>query len=117
MKTWNYNRTDTMPISYTFIMIRSAGAEFPPKYSDRNVIVKTQCVKHVAQWQLQSFSGCISQEQDTICMTIPVITATASATQHSSGCIAVCPASFKPVLSLILIPQKSAYYPTFLLDT
>jgi len=27
----------------------------------------------------------------------PVITVTASATQHSSGCIALCPASFMPV--------------------
>jgi len=45
MKTWNYNRTDTMPISYTFIMIRSAGIKFPSEYSDSNLIVKTQCVK------------------------------------------------------------------------
>jgi len=47
MKTWNYNRTDAMPISYTVIMIRSAGANFPPEYSDRNLIVKTQCVKQM----------------------------------------------------------------------
>ena len=33
-----------MPISYTVIMIRSAGAKFHPEYSDRNLIVKTQCV-------------------------------------------------------------------------
>ena len=45
MKTWNYNRTDIMPVSYTFIMIRSAGAKFPPEYSDRNLIVKTQCMQ------------------------------------------------------------------------
>ena len=45
MTAWNYNRTDTKPISYTLIMIRSAEAKFPPDYSDRNVIVKTQCVK------------------------------------------------------------------------
>ena len=32
-----------MPISYTFIMIRSAGAKFPPEYSDRKLIVKTVC--------------------------------------------------------------------------
>jgi len=73
----------------------------------------------VAQWQLQSFSGCISEEQDTTCITNPVITATASATWHSSGCISVYPASFVSVLSLslILIPQKLAYYLTFPLDT
>ena len=45
MKTWYYNRTDTMPISYTFIIIRSAGAKFPPGYSDRNLVMKTRCVK------------------------------------------------------------------------
>jgi hypothetical protein len=47
MKTWNYNITDTMPISYT-IMIRSAGAKFPPEYSDRNLIGKTVCETDVA---------------------------------------------------------------------
>ena len=45
MTTWNYNRTDTIPISYPVIMIRSAEAKFPPEYSDRNLTVKTQCVK------------------------------------------------------------------------
>ncbi len=43
MKTWNYSRTDTMPISYIVIMIRSAGAKFPPEYSYRNLIVRAQC--------------------------------------------------------------------------
>ena len=33
MKKWNYNRTDTMCMSYTIIMIRSAGAEFLPECS------------------------------------------------------------------------------------
>jgi len=47
MKTWNYNRTDTMPISYTVIKIRSAGAKFSPEYSDTNLIVKTQYVKQM----------------------------------------------------------------------
>jgi len=46
VKTWNYNRTDTMPISYTVIMIRSARTKFPPEYSDRNLTVKTQCVRN-----------------------------------------------------------------------
>jgi len=50
METWHYNRTDTMPISYT-IMIRSAGAKFPPEYSDRNLIVKTVCDRDMTQWQ------------------------------------------------------------------
>jgi len=47
-----------MPSSYTVIMIRLAGAEFPPEYSDSNLIGKTVCETDVAQWQLQSFSGC-----------------------------------------------------------
>jgi len=50
-----------MPIGYTDIMIRSAGAKFPPEYTDNNLIVKTVCETGVAQWQLQSFSGCICQ--------------------------------------------------------
>ena len=56
MTTWNYNRIDTKPGSYTnydkvsmsriltLIMIRSAGAEFSPEYSDSSLTVKTQCV-------------------------------------------------------------------------
>jgi len=86
-----------MPISYTFIMIRSAGAEFPPEYSRQESDSDTECETAVAQWQLQSFSGCISHYQDTTHIDNPVIAATVSATQHSSGCISVCPASFIPV--------------------
>jgi len=41
-----YNRTYSMPISYT-VIIRSAGAKCPPEYSDSNLIVKTQCVKQM----------------------------------------------------------------------
>jgi len=47
MTTWNCSRTDTMPISYT-IIISSAGGKFLPIYSDRNLIVKTQCVKQMS---------------------------------------------------------------------
>jgi hypothetical protein len=36
-----------MPISYTVIMIRSAGAKFPAESSDSNLTVKTQCVKQM----------------------------------------------------------------------
>jgi len=36
-----------MPISYTVMMIRSAGAKFPPEHSDSNLIVKTQCAKQM----------------------------------------------------------------------
>ena len=47
MKAWNYSRTYTMSISYTVIMLRSAGAKFPPEYSDINLIVKIRCVKQM----------------------------------------------------------------------
>ena len=49
MKTWHYNRTDTMPISYT-IMIRSAGAKFPSEYSrQQSDSEDTVCETDVAQ--------------------------------------------------------------------
>jgi peptide deformylase len=83
------------------MMIKSAGATFPPEYSDRNLMVKTVYERDVGQWQLQSFSSCICQKQDTTHMANPVITATASAIQHSSGCISVCPASFIPVTVIV----------------
>ena len=110
-----------MPISYMVIMIRSAGANFPTECSDRNLIVKIQCVceTDVAPWQLQSFSGCISHYQDTTHIDNPVIAATVSATQHSSGCISVCPASFIPFTVIVTDPHStySAHYLTFPIDT
>jgi len=49
-----------MPISYTVIMIRTAGAEFPPEYSDRNLIVKThpkaECEYEIQQSNFYLFS-------------------------------------------------------------
>jgi hypothetical protein len=38
---------ENMNISHTVIMIKSAGAKFPPEYPDGNLIVKTQCVKQM----------------------------------------------------------------------
>jgi len=67
------------------------------------------CETDVAQWQLQSFSGCICHLQDMIRMANPVITATASATQHSSGCISVCPASFIPVTVIATDPHSTKF--------
>ena len=107
MKTWNCNRTDTMPTIYTIIMIRSAGAKFPPEHSDRNLIVKTVCETDVAQWQLQSFSGCICQWQDTTRTANLVITATASTAQHGNGCISVCRASCIRVTVIVIDPHST----------
>jgi len=45
----------------------------------------TVCETDVAQWQMQSSSGCICKKQDTTDTANPVITAT----WHSSGCMAV----------------------------
>jgi len=67
-----------MLISYTILMIRSAGAE----YSDRNLIVKTHRVKQ--RWLSGNCraSLVVCQLQDTTGMANPFITATASATWH-----------------------------------
>jgi hypothetical protein len=80
-----------MSISYTVIMIRSAGAKISPEYSDRNLIVKTRHVKQV--WLSGNCRAylVVCQQQDTTRTANPVITATASSTQHRSGCISVCP--------------------------
>ena len=115
MKTWHYNRTDTMPISYTIIMIRSAGAEFPPEYSNRNLVLKTQCVKQV--W----LSGSCRAS-----LVVSVISKTRlTRLIHSSLQHGTVVAAFLYVLlllylsmslSLITIPQNLAYL-TFPLDT
>ena len=107
-----------MPIGYT-VMIRSAGAKFPPEYSDRNLIVKTQCVK------LMWLSG--------NCRTSPVVSVS-SKTQlawliqsllqqplQDGMVVAVFLYVLLPLyltlsLPLILIPQNSAYR-TLPLDT
>ena len=65
------------------------------------------CEIAVAQWQLQSFVGCICQQQDVTRTANPVITATASATWHSSGCISVCPASFIRVTVIVTDSQST----------
>jgi len=64
------------------------------------------CDTDVVQWQLQSFSGCICQQQDTTCTANPII-ATASATQHSIGCISICPASFIPATVTVTDPHST----------
>ena len=56
-ETWNYNRIDTVSISYTVIMIRSAEVKFPPEYSDRNLIVKPQCMKQM--WLSGNFEASV----------------------------------------------------------
>ena len=111
MKIWHYYKTDTMPISYTIIMIKSAGAKFPPEYSDRNLIVKTQCVKHM--W----LSG--------NCRTFPFVSVLSktqlaqliqSSLQHSTVVavfLCVLLLLYLPLsLSLIFILQNWAYYLT-----
>ena len=69
--------------------------------------MKTQCVKQMVQWQLQSVSGCICRQKDMTHMANPVITATAFATWHSSGCISVHPASFIPVTVIVTDPHST----------
>jgi len=87
-----------MPVSYTVIMIRSAGAKFPPEYSDSNLMVKTQCVK-----QMWLSGNCRAPLVVSVSSTAnPVITAT----QHSSGCMSVCPAAFIPVTVIVPDPHS-----------
>ena len=119
MKTWTYNRTDTMPISYTVIMISSAGAKFPPEYSDRNLIVKTQCDRDVTQWQLR-VSLVVSVTSKT--RLAQLIQSSLQQPLEHNIVVAVFLYILLLVhlslsLSLILIPQKSAYYLTFPFDT
>jgi len=106
----------TMPISYTIIMIRSAGGEFPPEYLDRNLIVKRQCVKHM--W----LSGnCRASLVVSFSSKTRLARLIHSSLQHSTVVavflhILLC---LYPSLSLSLnlIPQKLAYYLTFPLGT
>ena len=115
MKTWNYNKTGTVPIGCTIIMIRLAGAEFLLESSDRNLIVKTHYVKQ--RWLIGNCraSLVVYQQQDTTHVANPFITATASAIWHIMAVFLY--VLLLLYLSSILIPQKSAYYLTFPPDT
>ena len=117
---WNYNRTDAMSISYTVIMIRSAGAKFPPEYSDSNLIVKTHCVK-----QMWLSGSCRASLVVSVSSKTWLTQLIQSSLQHPLQCGTVV-AVFLYVLlllylslslSLILFPQNLAYYLTFPLDT
>jgi len=98
MKTWHYNRTDTMPISNTVIMIRSAGANFQSEYSERNLIVKTQCVKQMWLGGNSQASPVVSVSSKTR-LTQLIQSSLQQSLQHGTvlAYIFVCPASFIPV--------------------
>ena len=120
MKTWNYNRTDTIIISYTFIMIRLAGAKFPPEYSDRNLIVKKQCVKQTWLSGKCRASPVVSVGSKSLLVWL-IQSLLQQPLQHSTVVVVflyvlliLC---LSLSLSLILIPQKLAYYLIFPLDT
>ena len=107
-----------MPISYTFIMIGSAGAKFPSEYSDSNLIVKTRCVK-----QLWLSGNCRASLVVSVSSKTRLTRLILSSLQHplQHGTIV---AVFLYVLlllylslSLILVLQKSAYYLSFPFDT
>ena len=117
MKKWNYNRTDTMPISYTIIMIRSVGANLPPECSG------------IWQWKHSVIQMWISGNWELLRLYVSSKTRLAWLMQSSlQQCLEynTIVAVFLNVLllvyqslslSLILIPQKSAYYLTFPFDT
>ena len=116
MTTWNYNRADTMPISYTVIMLRSAGVKFPPEYSDRNLIVKTRCLKQM--WLSGNCRASLVVSVSSKTRPSQLIHSSLQQPLQHSTVVAV----FLYVMLLlyqppILIPQKSAYYLLFPLDT
>ena len=110
MTTWNYNRTDTI------IMIKSAGAKFPPEYSDRNLIVKTRCVKQMwlsgnCKASLVVFVSSKTQLARLIQSSLQ------QPLQHGTVVAVFLYVLLLLYLSLIPIPQNSAHYLTFPLDT
>ena len=105
MKTWHYSRTDTMPVHYTLIMIKSAGAKFPPEYSDCSLIVKTQCVKPMWLSGNCRASPGVSVISKTWFAWLIQSSLQQPLQQHSSGCISVCPACFIPVT--VIVPHST----------
>jgi len=104
-----------MLISCTVIMIRSAGVKFPPEYSDRNLIVKTQCVK-----QMWLSGNCRSSLVVSVIsktrLTWLIQSSLQQPLQHSTVVAVFLYVLFLLYLSLILIPQNLAYL-TFPFDT
>ena len=109
----------SMPINYTVIMIRLAGAEFPPECSDRNLIVKTQCVKPM--WLSGSCRAYLVSFSCKLRLARLIYSSRQQPLQHGTvvAVFLYVPLRLYPSLSLshILIPQKLAYYLTFPLDT
>ena len=118
MKTWNYNRTDTMPISYTIIMIRSAGAKFPPEHSGiwywRHSVwnrCDSVAVAELLQLYVSSHTWLTWLMQSSLQQPVEHDTVVAV---FLYGLLLV---YLSLSLSLILIPQKAVYYLTCPLDT
>jgi len=114
MKMWNYNTTDTI------IMTKSAGAKFPPEYSERNLIVKTQCVKQMwlsGNCRASLVVSIISKTQ----LTQLIQSSLQQPVQHSTVVAVFLYVLLLLYLSLslllILIPQNLAHYLTFPLET
>jgi len=105
-----------MPISYRIIMIRTAGAKFPPEYSDRNLIVKTQCVKQM--WLSgncrASLVVCVSSQTQLARLIQSLLQ---QPLQYGTVVAVFLYVLLLVYLSVILIPQKLAYYLTCPLDT
>jgi hypothetical protein len=105
-----------MPISYTFTVIRSAGAKFPPEYTDSNPIMKTQCVK-----QMWLSGSCRASAVVSVSSKTQLAQLIQSSLQHSTAVAVLLYVLLLLYLSLsmsvILIPQKSAHYLTFPLAT
>jgi len=97
-----------MPISYTVIMLRSAGAKFPPEYSDINLIVKIRCVKQMwlsGNWRA---SLVVSVGGETR-LARPIQSSLRHPLQRGTV-VAVCPASFILLLSFFVTDPLSTEF-------
>ena len=111
---WNYSRTDII------IMIKSAGAKFLPEYSDKNLIVKTQCVKQMWPSGNCRASVVVSVISKTR-LTRLIQSSLQQPLQHGTVvAVFLCVLLLLYLslsLSLIIVPQNLAYHLSFPLDT
>ena len=97
-----------MPISYRIIMIRTAGAKFPPEYSDSSLIVKTWCVK-----QMWLSGNCRASLVVYVSSKTQLTRLMQSSLRHPlqrGTVVAVCPASFILLLSFFVTDPLSTEF-------
>jgi len=101
---------------YPVITVWTAGAKFPPEYSNRNLIVKTRCVKQMwlsGNCKASLFVFVSSKTQ----LARLIQSSLQQPLQHGTVAAVFLYDLLLLYLSLIPIPQNSAHYLTFPLDT